>query len=1321
MAIDINKLSAIQIGLASPEKILEWSYGEVLKPETINYRSQKPELDGLFCERIFGPSKDYECHCGKYKKIRFQGIKCEKCGVEVTTKAVRRERMGHITLASPVAHIWYLRGTPSRIALILDISAKQLEDVVYFVSRIVLDPGTTRLLHKGEVLAEKDARVKFVAVVKEIISKFSSDDAEYMYGEDIINQLENSKEFDFYKYAAFIKKHTKAEFGIGAEAIKTLLEQVDLDKVLEDIKNELKETQSQKAKRQKLLKRLDVVESFRKSNNRPEWMILSVVPVIPPDLRPMLQLDGGRFATSDLNDLYRRVITRNLRLKRLKDINAPSVILINEKRMLQEAVDALIDNGRRGKAVIGAGGRALKSLSNTLKGKQGRFRQNLLGKRVDYSGRSVIVVGPDLKMYQCGIPREMAVQLFKPFIAAKMMETEAATSHKQAEKMIDRQEEKVWDALDAIIKDHPVLLNRAPTLHRLGIQAFEVKLVDGRAIRLHPLVCPAFNADFDGDQMAVHVPLSKEAIKEARELMIGSKNILGPKDGKPIVTPGHDMVLGNYYITLEWTKQDFYDRAKRYREDGDEINAEKYELYGDCEGKIFATPEEAIMAYQTGNVHLQTRIAIIAGSLDKECFTNEQKNQYLITTVGKIIFNSIYPKTLAYLNNPKDGFDSTPDKYFVPRGGNVKETIATREINPPFKKGDLGKIIDYVFKHYGTEETSIMLDKMKDQGFKFATVSGVTVSIDDIKVAEGKYDIIHDGDAQVEQIVKFYNKGLLTDDERHNKVVKVWENVKAKVEALLAEQLRKNNRNPFFMMSDSGARGNASNFTQLAGMRGLMSKPYKPSSRDAHKDIIKKLSQTGGKLTSAEISQLNQMSVSTERAIELPIKSSFREGLTVSEYFISTHGARKTMSDTALKTAESGYLTRRLVDVAHDVIVREDDCHTDIGFEVEEIRDTKNDSVVVPFKDRLVGRYPLKNIYHPVTRELIIDKDSLITSEIADKIIDAGYTKISIRSLFGCKTHNGVCRKCYGLNLATGKEVEIGEAIGTMAAQSIGEPGTQLTMRTFHTGGVTGNSDITQGLPRVQELFETRPPRGEAIISKIAGVVDSIETKDYKDGDRQIVTIKNKLDKEEYQIPFGSRIRVKVGDKVKNGQKITEGPINPKELLEVADCVEVQKYILKEVQKVYRLNGIPIGDKHIEVMIRQMLRKLIILDGGDTDLLPGSKIDVSEFTRINRETLIKRGRPAVAKQIILSITKASLETESFLSAASFQETTRVLTDAAVKGKVDHLTGLKENVIVGKLIPCVHTSKDDKIVEDEKEITDLDIDSYEPDPRYEELT
>ena len=1310
MAIDINKLSAIQIGLASPEKILEWSYGEVTKAETINYRSQKPELDGLFCERIFGPSKDYECHCGKYKKIRFQGIKCEKCGVEVTTKAVRRERMGHIELASPVAHIWYLRGTPSRIALILDISAKQLEDVVYFVSRIVTNPGNTKLLYKGEVLGEKEARIKFVAVVKEIISKFSEDDAEYIRGTDIINRLENAKEFDFYTYSTFISQHTGAEFGMGAEAIKTLLEQVDLDKILEQIKTELKETQSQKLKRQKLLKRLDVVESFRKSNNRPEWMILSVVPVIPPDLRPMLQLDGGRFAASDLNDLYRRVISRNIRLKKLKEINAPGLILINEKRMLQEAVDALIDNGRRSKPVLGAGGRALKSLSNSLKGKQGRFRQNLLGKRVDYSGRSVIVVGPDLKMYQCGIPREMAVQLFKPFIASKMIEDGQVTSHKQAERLIDRQDERVWDALDQIIKDHPVLLNRAPTLHRLGIQAFEVKLVDGRAIRLHPLVCPAFNADFDGDQMAVHVPLSKEAVAEARELMIGSKNILGPKDGKPIVTPGHDMVLGNYFITLEWTKQDFYNRAARYREEGDEINAEKYELYGDCEGKVFANPDEAIMAYQTGNIHLQTRIAILAGSLDKE-FDDDHKNQYLITTVGKIIFNSIYPTSLPYLNNPKDGFGATPEKYFVPRGGNVREIIASMPLNPPFKKGDLGKIIDHIFKHYGTEETSIMLDKMKDQGFKYATVSGVTVSIDDIKVAEGKYDIIHDGDRQVEQIVKFYNKGLLTDDERHNKVVKVWEEVKDKVQKSLKSQLEKDNRNPFFMMSDSGARGNASNFTQLAGMRGLMSKPYKPSSRDANKDLIKKMAQTGGKLTAAEISQLNQMSVSTERAIELPIKSSFREGLTVSEFFISTHGARKTMSDTALKTAESGYLTRRLVDVAHDVIVREEDCHTDIGFEVSEIRDTKNDSVVVPFKDRLVGRYPLKNIYHPETKELIVDTDTLITSETADMIIAAGYTRIKIRSLFGCKTHNGVCKKCYGLNLATGKEVEIGEAIGTMAAQSIGEPGTQLTMRTFHTGGVTGSSDITQGLPRVQELFETRPPRGEAIISKIAGKVESIEIREFKDGDRPVVVVKNDLDTEEYPIPFGARIRVKEGDIIKNGQKITEGPINPKQLLEVADCVEVQKYILKEVQKVYRLTGIPIGDKHIEVMIRQMLKKLIVLDGGDTELLPGSKVDVNEFTRINYETLKHRGRPAVAKQIILSITKASLETESFLSAASFQETTRVLTDAAVKGKIDRLNGLKENVIVGKLIPCVTQNRaknTEEIIDENADLAENDV-------------
>ena len=1286
MAIDINKLSAIKIGLASPEKILEWSYGEVTKPETINYRSQKPETDGLFCERIFGPSKDYECHCGKYKKIRFQGIKCEKCGVEVTTKAVRRERMGLIALASPVAHIWYLKSVPSRMALILDISPKQLEDVIYFVSRIVVNPGNCNLLSKGEVLSEKECRVKFVAVIKDILTLFTEDDPEYIKGMDIINRLENSKEFDFNVYASYISKHTNAEFGMGAEAIKTLLEQVDLDKIVEEIKNDLKETQNQKLKRQKLLKRLDVVEAFRQSNNKPEWMILTNLPVIPPDLRPMLQLDGGRFAASDLNELYRRVISRNLRLKKLKDINAPNVILINEKRMLQEAVDALIDNGRRNKPVTGAGGRALKSLSNNLKGKQGRFRLNLLGKRVDYSGRSVIVVGPDLKMYECGIPREMAVQLFKPFIAAKMIEEGIATSHKQADKMIERQDERVWDVLDKIIKDHPVLLNRAPTLHRLGIQAFETKLVDGRAIRLHPLVCPAFNADFDGDQMAVHVPLSKEAINEARTLMLGSNNILAPKDGKPIVTPSHDMVLGNYFITLEWTKQDFYNKAKEYRADGDEILAEKYETYGDCEGKIFANPDEAILAYQTGNLHLQTRIALPVRSLDKECFDEEHKKMLIVTTVGKIIFNSIYPKTMAYLNNPKDSFDKTPEKYFLEYGSDVRSCVANMELNGPFVKGDLGKLIDFVFKKYGTEETSIMLDKMKDQGFKFATVAGVTVSISDIKVVDGKYEMISEGDKEVERITKFYNKGLLTDDERHKKVCDVWANVKKRVQKALESQLRLDNRNPFFMMSDSGARGSISNFTQLAGMRGLMSKPHKPSQKDIHKDLMKKLQQTGGKLTSAELSQLNQMATPTEKAIEIPIKSSFREGLTVSEFFISTHGSRKGMSDTALKTAESGYLTRRLVDVAQDVIVREEDCHTDVGFEVSEIVNTKNNETIVSLKERLIGRYPLYNVYHPETKELIVDKDSIITEDIANKIVKAGIKRVKIRSLFGCRTANGVCKKCYGLNLATGKEIEIGEAVGIMAAQSIGEPGTQLTMRTFHTGGVAGDSDITQGLPRVEELFEARPPKGEAIISEISGVVSDIR----KEGDKTFVVVKNDYDVKEYQIPFGARFRVEKGDEIKNGQKITDGPINPKTLLEVSDTVEVQKYILKEVQKVYRIASIPISDKHIEVMVRQMLRKLIILDGGDTNLLPGTKIDTYEFTRYNKDILNNKGRPAVARPLVLGITKASLETTSFLSAASFQETTRVLTDAAIKGKIDNLNGLKENVIVGKLIPCVET-------------------------------
>ncbi len=1429
MGIDINKLSAIRVGLASPEKIKEWSHGEVTKPETINYRSQKPEMDGLFCERIFGPSKDYECHCGKYKKIRFQGIVCEKCGVEITTKSVRRERMGHIELASPVTHIWYLKGVPSRMALILDISPKDLEDVVYFVSHICTDPGDCKLLSKGEVLGEKHAREKFNAVIKDLIysnnwdaeldhakyfdykyrvslakyqlevynSIFSNAknldyhtlknqlEVEYDFYKTlirnavepaaiIVDELEdlknttdrfdiwyetnvdairnktiefdeefkkaledayahcssvfeevkdglssdatnakiafdysyrlaaNNKEFDFYVNANFISKFTYSKFGIGAEAVKSLLESVDLEKEVELIKAQLKETSSQKLKREKLLKRLDVIESFRKSGNRPEWMVLSVLPVIPPDLRPMLQLDGGRYAASDMNELYRRVLTRNIRLNKLKEIGAPAVILINEKRMLQEAVDALIDNGRRSKPVTGAGGRVLKSLSSSLKGKQGRFRQNLLGKRVDYSGRSVIAVGPDLRMYQCGIPREMAVQLFKPFIEARMMEKKICSSHKQADKLIDKQAEEVLDVLDEIIKDHPVLLNRAPTLHRLGIQAFETKLVDGRAIRLHPLVCPPFNADFDGDQMAVHVPLSKESVAEARKLMLASGNILGPKDGKPITVPSQDMILGNYFITLEWTKEDFYNKAQQYREQGDEIYAEKYELYGDCEGKVFANPDEARLAYQTGQIHLQTRIAIVASSLNKTNFTEEQNNSFLITTVGKVIFNSIFPEDMAYINSAKDPYDTTLDKYFVPRGTNIKEFIAMQPLNTPFKKGSIAAIIDFFFKKYGAQRTSVFLDALKDQGFSFSTLSGVTVSIDDINLVHGKEEIIAKGDKEVEKCARYYKKGLLSDAERHKMVVDIWTHVKDDVSKKLNDQLSIDNRNPFFMMSDSGARGSLSNFTQLAGMRGLMSKPSKPSQKDIGKDLINKLSQTGGKLTSAELAKLSQMSVSTEKTIELPIKSSFREGLSVSEFFIATHGARKGMSDTALKTAESGYLTRRLVDVAHDVFIKEEDCHTDEGFEVREIRDTKNDSIVTKFKDRIVGRYALNDVYtlDKNSPELIVDNNTIITSEIADSIIAAGIKSLKIRSLFGCRTINGVCKKCYGLNLATGRPVEVGEAIGVMAAQSIGEPGTQLTMRTFHTGGAAGESDITTGLPRVEELFEKRPPKVAAIISEISGKISQIKDNS-KYGEKSVVVVTNNLESKEYQIPIGAKLRVKVNDEILNGQKITEGPIDPERLLKVASQVDVERYIIKEVQKVYALAGNPICDKHVEVMVKKMLRKVYILDPGDTEFIQGSKVETTDFTSANKEILLAHGRPAVARPMILGITKASLETPSFLSAASFQETTRVLTDAAIKGKTDTLQGLKENVIVGKLIPCVQTIQGISLLDDNK--------------------
>ena len=1249
---DVKKLSAIKVGLASPETIRKWSHGEVLKPETINYRSQKPEMQGLYCEKIFGPSKDYECHCGRYKKIRYSGVVCEKCGVEVISKEVRRERMGHIELASPCTHIWYLKGIPSRIGLLLDVSPKHLEEVAYYAAHICLNPGKSEILTKSEFINEKNGRDAFIPVIREIQKHgeewgLMPDSDDYLRSEELISRLENHSEvFDFETNYRFIRKFTGAEFSEGAAAIKRLLADVDLDAEAEEINRKMKGTSA--LNRTKLTKRLEVIEAFRHSDNKPEWMVLDVIPVIPPDLRPMLQLDGGRFATSDLNDLYRRVISRNNRLKKLIDMNSPAVLLFNEKRMLQEAVDALIDNGRRNKPVTGPGGRPLKSLSSGLKGKQGRFRQNLLGKRVDYSGRSVIAVGPFLKMYQCGLPREMAVQLLRPFIACELLKRGIANAHKQADKIIDRYDPQVLDIVEEIIGKHPVLLNRAPTLHRLGIQAFQPCLVDGRAIRLHPLVCTGFNADFDGDQMAVHVPLSKAAQEEALHLMLASNNILGPKDGKPIVTPSQDMVLGNYYLTLESTKEDFLKKADAIRSVNPEY-AERLELYAASEGKVFRSVDDVLLAYQTRQIHLHNRIAIIGRALTKKGFTEEMNRSYLITSVGKVIFNQIFPSDFPYLNavNSENISHDLPE-YFVPMGTDIKAYIATQPIRTPVKKGDLGKIINEIFQRYdrkGNPKTSAVLDKMKDQGFQYATVAGFTISIDDIHIVEGKQQILDEGDKKVAEIEEMYDLGMLTDEERHNSIVEVWNDVNATVRNKLTAQVQKDPRNPIFMMSDSGARGNISNITQLAGMRGLMG------------------NTSGG-------------------TIELPVKRCFREGMTVSEFFIATHGARKGGTDTALKTADSGYLTRRLVDVSQDVIVREVDCGTDHGFVVKEIRDTARNAVVVKLYDRLVGRYALNDVVNPKTGEVIVKGNTMINEESAKAIIDAGITEVEIRSLFGCETKDGVCVHCYGRNLATGREVKVGEAVGIMAAQSIGEPGTQLTMRTFHTGGVAG-SDITQGLPRVQELFEARNPKGEALISEIPGEITKIEEKN----GCYLVTVRNDLEEKTYTTSFGAKLRVKKGDMVTNGGKITEGAIDPKKLLEVSDVKAVERYIVKEVQKVYSSQSIGISDKHIEVIVRQMLRKVFVIDAGDTDLIAGTRVSLNTFTAKNNEAIIAGKRPAVFSPLILGITKAALETDSFLSAASFQETTRVLTDAAIKGKTDYLHGLKENVITGHLIPA----------------------------------
>ncbi|RJE83042.1 DNA-directed RNA polymerase subunit beta' [Paenibacillus sp. 1011MAR3C5] len=1172
--LDVNNFEYMKIGLASPDKIRSWSRGEVKKPETINYRTLKPEKEGLFCEKIFGPTKDWECHCGKYKRVRYKGVVCDRCGVEVTRAKVRRERMGHIELAAPVSHIWYFKGIPSRMGLALDMSPRSLEEIIYFASYVVTDPGDTPL-EKKQLLSEKEYR---------------SYREKYGYG---------------------------FQAGMGAEAVKKLLQDIDVERELETLKEELRTAQGQR--RNRAIKRLEVIEAFRNSGNQPEWMILDVLPVIPPELRPMVQLDGGRFATSDLNDLYRRVINRNNRLKRLLDLGAPDIIVQNEKRMLQEAVDALIDNGRRGRPVTGPGNRPLKSLSHMLKGKQGRFRQNLLGKRVDYSGRSVIVVGPNLKMFQCGLPKEMALELFKPFVMKELVNKGLAHNIKSAKRKVERVSPEVWDVLEEVIKEHPVLLNRAPTLHRLGIQAFEPILVEGRAIKLHPLVCTAYNADFDGDQMAVHVPLSAEAQAEARLLMLASGNILNPKDGKPVVTPSQDMVLGSYYLTM------------------DNIEAKGT-------GSVFATVNEAISAYQRGIVSLHARIFIPVKVLKKTNFTEQQQASLLVTTVGKVIFNEIFPEDFPYINEATkvNLLQGTPDKYFVyEKGADLQKFIDDLATPGAVGKDYLGQIIAECFRQYHTTLTAVILDRIKQLGFTYSTKAGITIGVADVIIPKEKVEIMKASDEKVATVMNQYRRGLITNEERYDRIIGIWSKCKDEITEVLMKSMDRYNN--IMLMVDSKARGNKSQITQLGGMRGLMANP-------------------------------------SGRIIELPIKSNFREGLTVLEYFISTHGARKGLADTALRTADSGYLTRRLVDVAQDVIVREDDCGTDKGFTVSKIQDGKE--VIEDLYDRIEGRYAFETIRHPQTGEVIVNRSELIDSNKADAIIDAGVERLQIRSVLSCRARHGVCKICYGRNLATGKHVEIGEAVGIIAAQSIGEPGTQLTMRTFHTGGVAGD-DITQGLPRIQELFEARNPKGQAIISELDGVIKEIrEAKD-----RREIEVQGEAESKVYAVTYGSRIRVAEGQHIEAGDELTDGSIDPKDMLRIKGIRGVQNYILQEVQRVYRNQGVEINDKHVEVMIKQMLRKIRIVDAGDTTLLPGAFVDIHEYESANREAIFAGKEPAVAKPVLLGITKASLETDSFLSAASFQETTRVLTDAAIKGKVDQLLGLKENVIIGKLIPA----------------------------------
>ena len=1143
---ELNNFESIKIALASPEKIRQWSRGEVKKPETINYRTLKPEKDGLFCERIFGPQKDWECHCGKYRRVRYKGVVCDRCGVEVTKAKVRRERMGHIELAAPMSHIWYFKGIPSRMGLLLDMSPRSLEKILYFASYVVINPGETGLNEK-QLLTEKEYRT---AVEK-------------------------------YGYGTFT-------VGMGAESVKQLLQNIDLEQESKDLRADLKDSTGQK--RIRTIRRLEVVEAFKKSGNKPEWMILDAIPVIPPDLRPMVQLDGGRFATSDLNDLYRRVINRNNRLKRLLELGAPDIIVRNEKRMLQEAVDALIDNGRRGRPVTGPGNRPLKSLSDMLKGKQGRFRQNLLGKRVDYSGRSVIVVGPELKFYQCGLPKKMALELFKPFVMDKLVKEGYAHNIKSAKSIVEKVKPEVWDVLEDVIKSHPVLLNRAPTLHRLGIQAFEPVLVEGKAIKLHPLVCTAYNADFDGDQMAVHVPLSVEAQAEARFLMLSVNNILAPKDGTPITTPSQDMVLGCYYLTIE--EQD----------------------YAPGHGTVFKDFNELLLAYQNQAVHLHSKVKM-------RVVLPDGRKSLVESTVGRFIFNENVPQDLGFVDRNVDPFGL--------------------EVDFLVDKKSLGKIIDKCFRKHGNTETAILLDHIKSLGFKYSTKGGMTVAVADMTIPEAKKAYIADAEEKVDKYERAYRRGLISNEERYERVIETWSETTEKVTDALMDGLDRLNN--IYIMAHSGARGSKNQIRQLAGMRGLMAN-------------------------------------ASGKTVEVPVKSNFREGLSVMEYFTSSHGARKGLADTALRTADSGYLTRRLVDVSQDVIVREVDCGTKDITEIFAIKD--GNEVIEELYDRIVGRYTIDAIVDPTNGNILVEADSMIKEEQADKIVEAGIEKVQIRTVLNCKTNHGVCSKCYGRNLATGKEVNIGEAVGIIAAQSIGEPGTQLTMRTFHTGGVAGG-DITQGLPRVEELFEARKPKGLAIITEISGKVEIDETGKRK----EIIVISETGEQEVYAIPYGSRIRVKQGQIVEAGDPLTQGSINPHDIVRVQGIGGVQEYIVKEVQRVYRMQGVDVNDKHIEVIVRQMLSKVKVEDPGDTDLLPGGYEDVLTFNKCNEEAIANGLRPAVAKRTLLGITKASLATESFLSAASFQETTRVLTEAAIKGKEDHLIGLKENVILGKLIPA----------------------------------